>query len=87
MSSLRQPKCIIIRGNDQREHKYLVKGGEDQRQDERIESLFAIINGLLRSDSKCSQRNLALRTYQVIPMTCKLALIEWLPHTRTLCGS
>ena len=84
MSSLRQPKCIIIRGNDQREHKYLVKGGEDQRQDERIESLFAIINGLLRSDSKCSQRNLELRTYQVIPMTCKLALIEWIPHTRTL---
>ena len=84
MQSMRQPKCVTIRGHDQREHKFLVKGGEDQRQDERIESLFELINDLLRVDSKCSTRNLALRTYQIVPVTCKLALIEWIPYTRTL---
>ncbi len=84
MSSIRRPKCITIRGNDQKEHKFLVKGGEDQRQDQRIETLFDVINDLLKSDSKCYQKNLSLRTYQVIPMTTKLALIEWLPETRTL---
>jgi DNA-dependent protein kinase catalytic subunit len=84
MSSLRRPKCITIRGNDQKEHKFMVKGGEDQRQDERIETLFELINELLKSDPKCYQRNLSLRTYQVIPMTSKLALIEWMPNTRTL---
>lgn len=84
MSSLRRPKCITIRGNDQKEHKFLVKSGEDQRQDERIEALFDVINDLLISDSKCYQRNLSLKTYQVIPMTSKLALIEWLPETKTL---
>lgn len=84
MNSQRRPKCIIIRGNDQREHKFLVKGGEDQRQDQRIETLFELINDLLKSDSKCYQRNLQIKTYQVIPMTTKLALIEWIAETKTL---
>ena len=84
MSSLRRPKCITIRGNDQKDHKFLVKGGEDQRQDQRIETLFELINDLLKSDSRCYQRNLSIKTYQVIPMTPKLALIEWIPDTKTL---
>ena len=84
MSSIRRPKCITIRGNDQKEHKFLVKGGEDQRQDQRIETLFELINELLKSDSRCYQRNLCIKTYQIIPMTSKLALIEWIPDTITL---
>lgn len=84
LTSLRKPKCLTIRGNDQREHRFLVKGGEDQRQDQRIETLFELINDLLKADSRCYQRNLSLKTYQVVPMTAKLALIEWLPETRTL---
>lgn len=83
MHSLRRPKRLIIRGNDQKEHSFLVKGGEDQRQDERIETLFELINELLKSDPKCYARNLNIRTYQVIPMTSKLALIEWMPDTVT----
>ena len=65
LSSLRRPKCLTISGNDQREHRFLVKGGEDQRQDQRIETLFELINDLLRADSRCYQRNLSLKTYQV----------------------
>lgn len=84
MSSIRRPKCITIRGDDQKEHKFLVKGGEDQRQDQRVETLFELINDLLKADSKCYQRNLSIKTYQVIPMTTKLALIEWLPETKPL---
>lgn len=84
MHSLRRPKRLIIRGNDQREHSFLVKGGEDQRQDERIETLFSVINDLLHADPKCYARNLSIRTYQVVPMTSRLALIEWLPDTCTL---
>jgi phosphatidylinositol kinase/protein kinase (PI-3 family) len=32
MNSIRRPKRLIIRGNDQKDHSFLVKGGEDQRQ-------------------------------------------------------
>ena len=39
MSSIRAPKRITILGNDEREYKFLVKGGEDLRLDQRIEQV------------------------------------------------
>ena len=69
MSSIRKPKKVVIRGNDAREYPFLVKGGEDLRQDQRIEQLFGEMNHVFAADATCRQRHLALRTYQVIPMT------------------
>ncbi|XP_061073095.1 DNA-dependent protein kinase catalytic subunit [Conger conger] len=84
MTSIRKPKRLIIRGDDEREHPFLVKGGEDLRQDQRIEQLFGIMNTILSQDSSCSQRNLLLHTYQVVPMTSRIGLIEWIGNTCTL---
>ncbi|XP_074175096.1 DNA-dependent protein kinase catalytic subunit isoform X2 [Rhinolophus sinicus] len=84
MASIRKPKRIIIRGHDEREYPFLVKGGEDLRQDQRIEQLFEVMNVLLSRDAACSQRNMQLKTYHVIPMTSRLGLIEWIENTLTL---
>uniref|UniRef100_A0A3P9H2R7 DNA-dependent protein kinase catalytic subunit n=1 Tax=Oryzias latipes TaxID=8090 RepID=A0A3P9H2R7_ORYLA len=83
MSSMRQPKRLIIRGDDERDHPFLVKGGEDLRQDQRIEQLFSIMNIVLSNDTACVQRGLQLHTYQVIPLTT-VGLIEWMENTCTL---
>ena len=66
---MRKPKRIVIRGNDERDYMFLVKGGEDLRLDQRVEQLFGIMNDILGQDAACSQRGLRLVTYQVIPMT------------------
>lgn len=71
LESLRKPKRITIRGSDEQEHPFLVKGGEDLRQDQRIEQLFDVMNIVLSRDAACSQRNMQLKTYQVIPMTTR----------------
>lgn len=71
MSSIRRPKRLIIRGDDERDHPFLVKGGEDLRQDQRIEQLFAVMNILLSHDAACTHRGLQLRTYQVIPINTR----------------
>uniref|UniRef100_A0A674JBQ4 DNA-dependent protein kinase catalytic subunit n=1 Tax=Terrapene triunguis TaxID=2587831 RepID=A0A674JBQ4_9SAUR len=84
MESIRKPKRINIRGSDEREHPFLVKGGEDLRQDQRIEELFDVMNIILSQDAACSQRNMQIKTYKVIPMTTRLGLIEWLENTCTL---
>ncbi|XP_044195297.1 DNA-dependent protein kinase catalytic subunit [Thunnus albacares] len=84
MSSIRRPKRLIIRGDDERDHPFLVKGGEDLRQDQRIEQLFAVMNILLSHDTTCTHRGLQLRTYQVIPITTRIGLIEWMENTCTL---
>lgn len=39
MSSIRKPKRLIIRGDDEKDHMFLVKGGEDLRLDQRIEQV------------------------------------------------
>ncbi|XP_066122188.1 DNA-dependent protein kinase catalytic subunit isoform X1 [Saccopteryx bilineata] len=84
MASIRKPKRIIIRGHDEREYPFLVKGGEDLRQDQRIEQLFEVMNVILSGDAACSQRNMQLKIYHVIPMTSRLGLIEWIENTFTL---
>ncbi|XP_053414339.1 DNA-dependent protein kinase catalytic subunit [Nycticebus coucang] len=84
MASLRKPKRIVIRGHDEREYPFLVKGGEDLRQDQRIQQLFQVMNLVLSHDAACSQRDMQLRTYRVVPMTSRLGLIEWIENTITL---
>lgn len=72
MTSIRKPKRITIRGNDEKEYHYLVKGGEDLRQDQRIEQLFHLMNQVFEKNPACRHRKLYVRTYQVIPMTTRL---------------
>ncbi|XP_041924731.1 DNA-dependent protein kinase catalytic subunit isoform X1 [Alosa sapidissima] len=84
MTSIRRPKRLVIRGDDEKEYPFLVKGGEDLRQDQRIEQLFGVMNILLHHDTACSQRNMQLRTYQVVPITSRIGLIEWMENTCTL---
>lgn len=75
MESLRKPKRITIRGSDEQEYPFLVKGGEDLRQDQRIEQLFDVMNIVLSQNAMCSQRNMQLKTYQVIPMTTRYIFV------------
>ncbi|XP_062335709.1 DNA-dependent protein kinase catalytic subunit [Osmerus eperlanus] len=84
MCSIRRPKRVVMRGDDEREHPFLVKGGEDLRQDQRIEQLFIVMNILLSQDTVCAQKHLQLRTYQVVPITTRIGLIEWMENTCTL---
>ncbi|CAF4428311.1 unnamed protein product [Rotaria sp. Silwood2] len=87
LQSLRLPKRLTIRGHDENDYRFLVKGGEDIRQDQRIQALFLIMNDLYDNDPNCNQSNSAhitVQTYKVIPMSTKLGMIEWLDNTRPL---
>ena len=67
LHSLRLPKRLTIRGHDENDYRFLVKGGEDIRQDQRIEALFSIMNDLYDNDPNCNQSNsaqIAVRTYK-----------------------
>ncbi|EDV28309.1 uncharacterized protein TRIADDRAFT_20924, partial [Trichoplax adhaerens] len=84
LKSIRKPLRLTIHGDDEKEYLFLVKCGEDLRLDQRIEQLFCVMNEILAQDSICSQQDLRLRTYQVIPITQRLGLIEWMKNTITL---
>ena len=84
LSSIRCPKVVTVRGSDERRHKFLVKCGEDLRCDQRVQQLFGLMNSLFRRDAACAQRRISVRTYQVVPVTSRTGLIEWVDNTRTL---
>lgn len=84
MGSLRRPKRLNIHGNDEKDHPFLVKGGEDLRLDQRVQQLFSVMNEILSNDPAAAKRRLAIKTYQVVPMTTKVGIIEWIENTKPL---
>ncbi|KAJ3178568.1 hypothetical protein HDU85_005175 [Gaertneriomyces sp. JEL0708] len=81
MSSIRRPKRLIIYGTDEVAYKFLVKGGEDLRLDQRIQQLFSVMNDAMRNDPYCSRNQLKVRTYNVVPMSTSLGILEWVDNT------
>jgi hypothetical protein len=88
MSSIRRPKRIQVYSNTGGRHRYLVKGGEDLRNDERIEQLFQLMNTVVRNHGTKSSEGqgggevqdmrrmqLRARTYAVIPMTSQVQAV------------
>jgi len=81
---MRRPKRLKIRGNDEHDYPFLVKGGEDLRLDQRVEQLFSVMNQIFKRDPHTSKRKLRIHTYKVIPMTNRVGIIEWIENTRPL---
>lgn len=85
LSSIRRPKRLILHGENEKKYMFLVKGIEDLRLDQRIEQLFDIINDeILSVNVDCYQRGLNIATFQVIPMTKIMGMLEWVPNTEPL---
>ena len=93
IASIRRPKRVCFLGSSGEECFYLVKGGEDLRNDERIEQLFVLMNSIVRNVSvkgaNDTQRSTAgggrprlrARTFAVIPLSQKLGILEWVKDT------
>ena len=78
-ASLRKPVRMGMIGEDGRTYQWIVKAGEDLRQDERVQQLFSICNESLAQDSENS--GLSITTYAVLPLSTTLGLIEFVPKT------
>lgn len=65
MQSLRKPIRITMIGDNGKEYKFLVKFGEDLTIDRGLQQLYTTMNRTLRNDTACSQRRLAIDTYEV----------------------
>ena len=84
MTSKQRPRRLNITGNDGVEYKFLLKGHEDLRQDERVMQLFGLVNTLLNGDPETYKRHLGIHRYPVIPLSPNSGLIGWVPNCDTL---
>ncbi|XP_063237602.1 DNA-dependent protein kinase catalytic subunit-like isoform X2 [Bacillus rossius redtenbacheri] len=82
--SLRRPVRLTVNGSDAREHGFLVKFGEDLRQDQRVTQLLRLMGETLERDAPCRERGLCVGTYAVVPLSSRVGLIQWLDDTLTL---
>jgi hypothetical protein len=60
-----------------------VKGGEDLRQDERVQQALRTMNFVLRQDQHCRQKHLMINTYVVEPISMRTGLLQWVQDTKT----
>ncbi|XP_059610251.1 DNA-dependent protein kinase catalytic subunit-like [Phlebotomus argentipes] len=79
--SLRKPMKLTITGTDGKSHEYLVKYGEDLRQDQRIQQLLQLMSANLQLDEQCKNHNLFIQTYQIIPMSQYCGITTWVHDT------
>ena len=84
MTSKQRPRRLNILGSDGVEYKFLLKGHEDLRQDERVMQLFGLVNTLLSGDPETYKRHLGIHRYPVIPLSPNSGLIGWVPNCDTL---
>lgn len=84
LSSKQRPKIFTMRGSDEEEYKFVVKGGEDLRLDQRIEQLFEVMNSILQRDSQAARRGLTIRTYSVVPVSKSCGLLQFVENTCVL---
>lgn len=83
MQSLRVPIRVVIRGSDERDHKYLVKWGEDLRTDQRMQQAFTLMNSLYSSSPLCAHSSIqpSLDTYVVVPLSLEVGILKWVEST------
>lgn len=84
ISSKQRPRKLVFVGSDGRKYKFLLKGHEDLRQDERVMQLFGLVNSMLSMDRETSKRHLAIQRFSVVPLSQNTGLIGWVPHCDTV---
>lgn len=84
IASKQRPRRLSLKGDDGRDHQYLLKGHEDLRQDERVMQLFSLVNTLLSVDTDSFKRRLHIQRYPVIPLAPNAGLLGWVQDSDTL---
>lgn len=76
-----RPIRINIYGSDGHQHGFLLKYGEDLRQDQRIQQTFKLMSENLSMDKESRAMDLNIETYNVIPITSYFGMLSWVQDT------
>ena len=83
-ASKQRPREMALMGSDGQSYKFLLKGHEDIRQDERVMQLFGLVNTLLSKDADSFKRHLNIRKFPAIPLSQSSGLLGWVHESDTL---
>jgi ataxia telangiectasia mutated family protein len=83
-SGVNVPLILEMLCSDGKRHKQLLKSADDLRQDCVMEQVFGLVNELLQVNRQTAARQLHIRTYNVVPLTPGVGLVEWVTNTTSL---
>lgn len=83
ITSKQRPRKLTCRGSDGKDYSFALKGHEDIRQDNLVMQLFGLVNTLLVNDPECFKRHLDIERSPAIPLSPKVGLLGWFPHSDT----
>lgn len=82
--SLRRPMQLIIHCSNGRKYDFLIKYGEDLRQDQRVQQILKIMSEKLQENKNCSKHNQIVRTYKVIPILRNSGMLSFVKDSISL---
>jgi len=74
--SLRRPRSLTVLGSDGRRYGFVVKSGEDLRQDQRVQQIFRLMNGAFRGSHRRNTPTPRIETYSVVPLTTEYDVLS-----------
>ncbi|KAK8899019.1 hypothetical protein M9Y10_001315 [Tritrichomonas musculus] len=84
LQTQQHPRSVIIIDESGRRWRFLLKGKEDLRLDQRIMQLFKLINTLLSSNRLTSSLGIEIVQYPIVPFAKDCGLIGWVGGADTL---
>ena len=82
--SKQKPRRFCIVGSDGHQYRFLLKGHEDLRLDERVMQLFSLVNTLFKNNSHSEALGLNITRYSVVPLSTNVGLIGWIEDSETI---
>lgn len=82
--TLRKPLKLTVFANDGKTYNFLLKYGDDLRQDQRIQQLLELMSSQMKCDRNCKYNNLSIITYKVFPISYYCGLISWVDNTTAI---
>lgn len=83
-NSKQLPIELKIYASDGKIFCFLVKHGEDLRQDQRIQQVLEIMSKKLLLDECCSKRHLKIETFEVIPVNLHCGMLQMISNAQTI---
>jgi phosphatidylinositol kinase/protein kinase (PI-3 family) len=84
LTTQQHPRLLFMTDVARTRWKFLLKGNEDLRLDERIMQFFGLINSLLTSDKLTAELKIHILKYAIIPFAPNAGLISWVTGADTL---
>lgn len=84
LTTQQHPRILYMHGSDGNKWKFLLKGNEDLRLDQRIMQFFNLINTLVMSNKVTQKNNITIINYAITPLAINAGLISWVTGADTM---